>query len=129
MKAWPRLRQITVPSLSDWLNYGKATPYEYRKSWADAKDDPTTIFHTSGTTGISSIYSFMVFLTLLLQGLPRPIIYTNKMMPTFDACHLLPDPEDKLLHHHFENRRVYSPLPSVHVSLVYLSGLDIKADF
>ena len=39
------------------------------------------------------------------------------MMTAFDACHLLPDPEDKLLHHHFENQRVFSPLPAVHVSL------------
>ena len=51
-----------------------------------------------------------------LPGLPKPFIYTNQMLTTFDAGLLLSDPKEKLLHNHFADSRVYSPLPLVHVS-------------
>ena len=48
---WPRLRQLVIPGVGEWFNRDEPTPYPYDKTYAEAKDDPTIIFHTSGTTG------------------------------------------------------------------------------
>ena len=45
------LQSRVAPSLQDLITENSAKPYEYRKSWDEAKDDPWLIFHTSGTTG------------------------------------------------------------------------------
>ena len=76
------------------------------------------IFHTSGTTGKppSTSTSTSLIVNSLCVGLPKPVIYTNQMMTVFDAGHLLPDPNEELLHHHFANSRVFCPLPAVHVN-------------
>ena len=76
------------------------------------------IFHTSGTTGKPPSTSALANLIAnsIYTGLPKPVVYTNQMMTVFDAGHLLPDPNEELLHHHFANSRVFCPLPAVHVS-------------
>jgi hypothetical protein len=38
------------------------------------------------------------------------------MMACMDAADLMPDAADETLNRHFENRRVYTPLPALHVS-------------
>ncbi len=45
------IRQVTVPELAEWVSEEEARPYNYNKSWDEAKLDPWIIFHTSGTTG------------------------------------------------------------------------------
>ncbi|KAI4175376.1 MAG: hypothetical protein LQ348_006188 [Seirophora lacunosa] len=42
---------VVSPELVELLAEGPATRYAYTKSWEEAKDDPWTIYHTSGTTG------------------------------------------------------------------------------
>lgn len=47
----PELHSLELPSFDYWFNTESVPHYPYSKSWEDAKHDPVTIFHTSGTTG------------------------------------------------------------------------------
>lgn len=47
----PNVQAITVPPLDQFFNEKEASPINYSKSWAEGKDDPWLVFHTSGTTG------------------------------------------------------------------------------
>ncbi|KAL9049734.1 MAG: hypothetical protein Q9206_005382 [Seirophora lacunosa] len=88
---------VVSPELVELLAEGPATRYAYTKSWEEAKDDPWTIYHTSGTT-----------------GLPKPITFTNKMMTCMDAARTMPDRDDETIMDHFVNGRWYASLPSLH---------------
>ena len=52
-------------------------------------------------------------------GLPRPIVYTNLMMTSFDAAETMPDTDQETMNDHFRNSRFYTPLPHLHVSAAY----------
>ena len=51
----PSVRTVTAPELHELLRDSPAQPGVYQKPWDDAKDDPWLVFHTSGTTGQSSL--------------------------------------------------------------------------
>ena len=57
---WPRLRQLAIPGLDEWFSRDEPTPYPYDKGYSEAKDDPTMIFHTSGTTGKVPLVSILL---------------------------------------------------------------------
>ncbi|KAL8806333.1 MAG: hypothetical protein Q9200_005078 [Gallowayella weberi] len=88
---------IVAPELHELLDERASPHYAYTKSWEEAKHDPWIIMHTSGTT-----------------GLPKPIIYTNKMMASLDAARLMPDQDDETIMDQFADCRWYTPLPSLH---------------
>ncbi len=46
------LKTLAVPGPEAWFNDEAGEVYRYEKTWEEAKDDPVTIFHTSGTTGM-----------------------------------------------------------------------------
>ncbi|KUJ12950.1 putative AMP-binding enzyme [Mollisia scopiformis] len=94
----PHLRAIVAPPLLEWMTEAQAEPYGFDKSWDEAADDPWIIFHTSGTT-----------------GLPKPIIYTNRMMTISDTAEFLPGSNQESQASHFANRRVYSTIPMNHL--------------
>ena len=48
---WKKLRISHIPYLDDWFNDDPVEPYIYDKAWDLAKDEPTLIFPTGGTTG------------------------------------------------------------------------------
>lgn len=42
---------VGAPKLESLLQVKLAQAYVYSKSWAEGRDDPWSVFHTSGTTG------------------------------------------------------------------------------
>ncbi|KAF2179124.1 putative AMP-binding enzyme [Zopfia rhizophila CBS 207.26] len=92
-----KVHALQVPELSDWLREGPSPHLQYRKTWDEARTDPWMIFHTSGTT-----------------GLPKLVTYTHQMMASLDAAELMPDAHEETMNRHFEKKRWYTPLPSLH---------------
>ncbi|MCJ1388063.1 hypothetical protein MMC18_000907 [Xylographa bjoerkii] len=93
----PHVQPLKIPELHEWLFQNEGRPFPYHKTWEQAKLDPWIIFHTSGTT-----------------GLPKPIVYTNLMMTSFDAAELMPDADEETMNDQFRNSRCYTPLPTLH---------------
>ncbi|TVY21569.1 Non-canonical non-ribosomal peptide synthetase FUB8 [Lachnellula arida] len=92
-----RISTLEVPEQPKWL-FGDIAPYyPYIKTWEEAYADPWIIFHTSGTT-----------------GLPKPIIYTNWMMSTFDRAELMPHDYDETMCDQFRNKRFYVSMAMLH---------------
>ena len=48
--------------------------------------------------------------------MPKLVTYTHLMMSSLDAAELMPDAHTETMNHHFSHKRVYTPLPSLHVS-------------
>ncbi|KAI9871438.1 MAG: hypothetical protein M1830_002911 [Pleopsidium flavum] len=95
----PDIRFVVVPDCEQWLDEEMREDYAYGKSFEQAKEDTFMIVHTSGTT-----------------GLPKPVRYTNGSIATTDAQHILPDPEEKLWWRLVARRRMFSPMPTLHVA-------------
>lgn len=55
LKDTSHIQPITLPPLEHFLNETEAIPFNYSKAWAEGKDDPWLVFHTSGTTGMLPI--------------------------------------------------------------------------
>ncbi|KAJ5300979.1 uncharacterized protein N7443_005981 [Penicillium atrosanguineum] len=96
LKGTSHIQPITIPGLEYFLNETEASPVKYPKSWAEGKDDPWLVFHTSGTTGN-----------------PKPITYSHQMMAGAEVAASLPDIEETHIHQ-YAQRRWYTPLPSLH---------------
>src|ERR1700712_5765376 len=62
-------------------------------------------------------------------GYPKPLTYTQGMMAMGDAMAAIPDLEECFVHH-FVQKRLYTPLPSLHVrypaSVSPQSSIDVK---
>lgn len=52
-EAIPGSAIIVVPELEDWLVEEEVSEYEYKKTWEEAREDPFTVYHTSGSSGLS----------------------------------------------------------------------------
>ena len=50
----PHVQLITVPEIEVFMQEAEAESFTYPKSWEDGQHDPWLVFHTSGTTGLSS---------------------------------------------------------------------------
>jgi len=57
VKRVPTIRVVVAPELKDLLQDQQAEPFVYPKTWEEGKDDPWLVFHTSGTTGKSTLDS------------------------------------------------------------------------
>ncbi|KAK2762490.1 amp dependent ligase [Colletotrichum kahawae] len=94
------MKVFQAPSLDTLLEEGNLPkPYPYTKSWREACDDPISIGHSSGTT-----------------GLPKPIVWTNRSYSVCELHQVVPDldghpPYAKLL---LESRSVYQTQPIYH---------------
>lgn len=51
----PHIQTITVPDTEAFMQEAEAAPINYSKTWEEGKADPWLVFHTSGTTGMSSL--------------------------------------------------------------------------
>ncbi|KAI8312274.1 Non-canonical non-ribosomal peptide synthetase FUB8 [Colletotrichum sp. SAR11_59] len=94
------MKIFQVPSLDTLLEEGNPPkPYPYTKSWREACDDPISIGHSSGTT-----------------GLPKPIVWTNRSYSVCELHQVVPDldghpPYAKLL---LQSTSVYQTQPIYH---------------
>lgn len=68
----PSLTSFQIPEFEDMVQ-SKSKPYAYTKTWAEAKNDPIMIIHTSGSTGA-----------------PKPITYTNAFYGVMEHTARLP---------------------------------------
>ncbi|KAI1177786.1 acetyl-CoA synthetase-like protein [Nemania sp. FL0916] len=98
------MRTLTVPTLDELLDFGSSTPveiYPYSKGFDEAGGDPCLILHTTGST-----------------GLPKPIVWKNAMLTTYEAWRLVP-PVDGYVPTtdvYQEARRAYTAMPLFHTS-------------
>lgn len=63
----------------------------------------------------------LLFIVLIGVGLPKLITYSHQMMASLDAAELMPDAHEENMNRHFEHKRWYTPLPSLHVCYVFSS--------
>lgn len=91
----------TLPELLDLLEPEAVPNYSYDKTFAEGRQEPFVVLHTSGST-----------------GLPKPVIVPHGNLATLDAHRLLPPVEGRLtLTQYFETpHRAYSSFPNFHVS-------------
>ncbi|KAK8080222.1 hypothetical protein PG997_008040 [Apiospora hydei] len=67
------MRTFTVPELDWFLNEAPIKPYPYTKTFEEARNDPCVILHTTGST-----------------GLPKPVVWKNAMLSTYEAWRTIP---------------------------------------
>ena len=48
--------------------------------------------------------------------MPKPIVYTNLMMASFDAAELMPDANKETINEQLRNKRFYVSMAMLHVS-------------
>ncbi|KAG4441603.1 hypothetical protein IFR05_002887 [Cadophora sp. M221] len=95
----PELLTFDVPEESIWLeNKDKVPLYTYSRTWDEGLHDPVVVFTTSGTT-----------------GLPKPLVFTNSVIMSFDAMYHLQDQGQTLSTHDMIGRRIFVPFPLLHV--------------
>ncbi|KZL69590.1 ochratoxin a non-ribosomal peptide synthetase [Colletotrichum incanum] len=95
------MKEVLVPSLESLFdnNAEPPQPYPYDRSYAEGIDDPVTVGHTSGTT-----------------GLPKPVAWTQRSFAVISLWPSVPDLDgrpstEKLL---LESRRCYQTMPIYH---------------
>ncbi|KAI0868670.1 acetyl-CoA synthetase-like protein [Hypoxylon argillaceum] len=96
-----QMRTLTVPTLDELLDSSAAEVYPYTKSFEDAQHDPCLVLHTTGST-----------------GLPKPIVWKNAMLTTYEAWRLVP-PVDGYVpttEVYQQATRAYTSMPLFHTS-------------
>ncbi|KAI1125406.1 acetyl-CoA synthetase-like protein [Nemania abortiva] len=97
-----KMRTLTVPTLSELLDDSSPVRvYPYTKSFEDACHDPCLVLHTTGST-----------------GLPKPIVWKNAMLTTYEAWRLVPpiDGYVPTTEVYQQARRAYTSMPLFHTS-------------
>ncbi|KAI0111253.1 acetyl-CoA synthetase-like protein [Nemania sp. FL0031] len=96
-----QMRTLTVPILDELLDHSPVKIYPYTKSFDDACHDPCLVLHTTGST-----------------GLPKPIVWKNAMLTTYEAWRLVP-PVDGYVpttEVYQQATRAYTSMPLFHTS-------------
>ncbi|KAI0430279.1 acetyl-CoA synthetase-like protein [Xylaria sp. FL1042] len=95
------MRTLTVPTLHELLDSAPAEVYPYTKSFDDARHDPCLVLHTTGST-----------------GLPKPIVWKNGMLTTYEAWRLVPpvDGHVPTTEIYQQATRAYTSMPLFHTS-------------
>lgn len=93
-----KLRVVDIEPLAHWLEDGPHKIYPYNKTFAEARQEPFAVFHTSGST-----------------GMPKPIVQTHETWTSLDLQSTLPalghpDPYPHLC----KGSRVYNVFPLFH---------------
>ncbi|KAI0451243.1 acetyl-CoA synthetase-like protein [Xylaria acuta] len=95
------MRTLTVPTLNELLDASPVEAYPYRKDSEDTWHDPCLVLHTTGST-----------------GLPKPIVWKNGMLTTYEAWRLVP-PVDGYVpttEVYQQATRAYTSMPLFHTS-------------
>ncbi|KAF2125012.1 acetyl-CoA synthetase-like protein, partial [Dothidotthia symphoricarpi CBS 119687] len=100
------VKVVKTPELDVWLTKERAAPYEWSKSWEDARLIPCLVVHTSGTTGP-----------------PKPVVYNHATLVAQDASQLMPEYGGDCTENNLKEMRCYSPLPALHAVGIFLSIL------
>ncbi|KAI0401682.1 acetyl-CoA synthetase-like protein [Xylaria palmicola] len=97
----PMLRTLTVPTLDALLAPPQVTLYPYTKGFGEARRDPCLVLHTTGST-----------------GLPKPVVWRNAMLTTYEAWRLVPRVGDYVPTTEVYQRatRAYTSMPLFHTS-------------
>lgn len=95
------MQTLTVPELDWFLDGGPVKPFPYTKTFEEARHDPCVVLHTTGST-----------------GLPKPVVWKNAMLSTYEAWRTIPAidgfvPPPEVYQ---TARRVYTSLPMFHTS-------------
>ncbi|KAK7958648.1 thioester reductase domain-containing protein [Apiospora saccharicola] len=95
------MRAFTVPELEWFLEESLVEPYPYTKTFEEARHDPCVVLHTTGST-----------------GLPKPVVWKNAMLSTYEAWRTIPDVDGFVptIEVYQTARRVYTSLPMYHTS-------------
>lgn len=94
-----------VPELEELIDRIQVPVYRYTKSFAEARKDPCLVLHTTGST-----------------GLPKPIVWKNEILSTYEAWRLIPSVDGyvPVTEAYQESKRAYNSMPLFHTS-----GLNI----
>ncbi|KAH8901470.1 acetyl-CoA synthetase-like protein [Thozetella sp. PMI_491] len=109
--ALKELRIHDMLSMDELLSEEPAQQYLYDKSYAEAKDDPVMIVHTSGTTGN-----------------PKPLFYTNGSLAAYDAQRYMPDGNGPMWWHLITGTTIFSPMPTLHAMVLGPGNRPLSAD-
>ncbi|KAK7956523.1 uncharacterized protein PG986_005745 [Apiospora aurea] len=95
------MRTLTVPELDWFMNEAPVKQYPYTKAFGEARNDPCVVLHTTGST-----------------GLPKPVVWKNAMLSTYEAWRTIPAIDGYLPPPEIYQtaRRVYTSLPMFHTS-------------
>lgn len=123
------LQKIVIPSLLDLLENDDVPHYAYGKSFAEARNDPIFILHTSGSTGEDSYGSLemTMIVNIVPTGIPKPLVYTNECSHRImNALHLSPPDGHISLPEKLQRGSFFTMLPAFHVrpSLVSEKNLE-----
>jgi acyl-coenzyme A synthetase/AMP-(fatty) acid ligase len=92
---------MTLPSLNQLLQVESVKEYPFEKTFAESRNDPVFVLHTSGSTGI-----------------PKPLTFTNEFVARVIAATSLPAPEGYVdINRYFVTGLFFMTLPSFHVSI------------
>ncbi|KAI8631702.1 acetyl-CoA synthetase-like protein [Xylariaceae sp. FL1651] len=96
-----QMRTLVVPKLNELLDSSPVPVYPYTKLFDDALHDPCLVLHTTGST-----------------GLPKPIVWKNGMLTTYEAWRLVPpiDGYVPTTDIYQEATRAYTSMPLFHTS-------------
>ncbi|KAK7927484.1 hypothetical protein PG985_004482 [Apiospora marii] len=95
------MRTLTAPELEWFLEEPFVESYPNTKTFEEARHDPCVVLHTTGST-----------------GLPKPVVWKNAMLSTYEAWRTIPAvdgfvPPPEIYQ---TARRVYTSLPMFHTS-------------
>lgn len=92
---------ITVPEIEYSLAEDAVPIVQYERSFAEARDDPCLVFHTSGTTDY-----------------PKTVVLSHDALATMDALWLVPplDGRECFLRTMARNSRIYLAMPFFHMA-------------
>lgn len=109
IKASRNMRVVDMLNVHHWIDDNDdEEPYPFTKTFEEAKDDPMTIFHTSGTT-----------------GLPKPIIHTHKSMAAADAYNSAPELNlGPILPTPLKGMRTYVGFPLFHLAGYFMAFMS-----
>ncbi|KAK7997482.1 trna 2 -phosphotransferase 1 protein [Apiospora arundinis] len=95
------MRTLTIPDLGTFLDGSAVEPYPYTKTFEQARNDPCVVLHTTGST-----------------GLPKPVVWKNAMLSTYEAWRTIPAVDGYVTPPEVYQtaRRVYTSLPMFHTS-------------
>ncbi|KAH7403880.1 hypothetical protein BKA64DRAFT_462232 [Cadophora sp. MPI-SDFR-AT-0126] len=100
------IQLITVPSLDSFLEKdGDVKHYSFNQTFEEAENDPFTVLHTSGST-----------------GLPKPVVLKHGWFSTMDAVQEMPlmPGGEKPLWMASQDKRMFASLPPFHAAGVNL---------